>query len=193
MKIRDIAELAAVLLQKHDIINSGVFMQTEQNRLVDDEIQSNRELRLLLRCVNLVVKEVACDYIPLIHTQTLTATDGKIPYSQFEKTLLEIKRVKNQKGEDVRFFTLPEYMAVEDGVYEVSYAFIPRDKEFFDDLDFAGTKASDRVFAYGAAAEFCLISGMYDEALMWERRYKDALLVATRKTTEVVMPKRRWW
>lgn len=193
MKIRDIAELAAVLLQKHDIINSGVFMQTEQNRLVDDEIQSNRELRLLLRCVNLVVKEVACDYIPLIHTQTLTASDGKIPYSQFEKTLLEIKRVKNQKGEDVRFFTLPEYMAVEDGVYEVSYAFIPRDKEFFDDLDFAGTKASDRVFAYGAAAEFCLISGMYDEALMWERRYKDALLVATRKTTEVVMPKRRWW
>lgn len=193
MKIRDIAELAAVLLQKHDIINSGVFMQTEQNRLVDDEIQSNRELRLLLRCVNLVVKEVACDYIPLIHTQTLTATDGKIPYSQFEKTLLEIKRVKNQKGEDVRFFTLPEYMAVEDGVYEVSYAFIPRDKEFFDDLDFAGTKASDRVFAYGASAEFCLISGMYDEALMWERRYKDALLVATRKTTEVVMPKRRWW
>ncbi len=82
---------------------------------------------------------------------------------------------------------------MEDGNYEVSYAFIPRDKEFFDDMDFAGTKASDRVFAYGAAAEFCLISGMYDDALMWERRYKDALLVATRKNTEVIMPRRRWW
>jgi hypothetical protein len=193
MKIRDIAELAAVLLQRHDIINTNIFMQTEENALVKSEIESNRDLRLLIRCVNLVAKEIACDYIPLLHTQKMTATDGKIPYTQFEKILLEIKSVKDEDGNAVRYFTLPECVAVEDGNYEVSYAFIPRDKEFFDDMDFAGTKASDRVFAYGAAAEFCLISGMYDDALMWERRYKDALLVATRKNTEVIMPRRRWW
>lgn len=193
MKIRDIAELAAVLLQRHDIINTNVFMQTEENDLVKNEIDSNRDLRLLIRCVNLVVKEIACDYIPLLHTQKMTAVDGKIPYTQFEKTLLEIKSVKDEGGNSVRYFTLPDCVAVEDGNFEVSYAFIPKDKAFFDDLDFAGTKASDRVFAYGAAAEFCLISGMYDEALMWERRYKDALLVATRKNTEVIMPRRRWW
>lgn len=193
MKIRDIAELAAVLLQKHDLINSGVFTGSPEDDFVKSELADNRELRLLVRCVNLVLKEVACDYIQLIHRQTMTSKDGKIEYTDFEKPLLEIKSVKKSDGEEVRYFALPDYVAVEDGVFEVSYAFVPTDKGFFDETDFSGTKAGDRVFAYGAAAEFCLISGNYDEALMWERRYKDALMVATRKTTEVVMPRRRWW
>lgn len=193
MKIRDIAELTAVLLQKHDLLAGGVFNGEPQDDFVKNQLADNRELRLLIRCVNLVLKEVACDYIQLIHRQTMTAVEGKIDYGDFEKTLLEIKSVKNLNGEDVRYFALPDYVAVEDGVFEVSYAFVPQDKGFFDDVDFGGTKAGDRVFAYGAAAEFCLISGNYDEALMWERRYKDALTVATRKTTEVIMPRRRWW
>lgn len=193
MKIRDIAELAAVLLQKHDLINSGVFAMTEDNDELHNALENNRELKLLVRCVNLVAKEVACDYIPLLHTQTMTAVDGKILYPDFEKTLLEVRSVKDKKGENVRFFTLPDYIAVEDGCFEVSYAFIPSDKGFLDDMDFSGTKASDRVFAYGAAAEFCLVCGAYDEALMWERRYKDALMVATHKANQVILPARRWF
>ncbi|MBQ9716070.1 MAG: hypothetical protein IJV77_06655 [Clostridia bacterium] len=192
MKIRDIAELASVLLQKHDIINTGVFMQTQDNQVVQSVLNGNHDLRLLVRCANLVIKEVACEYIPLLHKQKITASDGKIPYSAFEKLLLEIRSIKDEKGQDVSFFTLPDHVAIQDGSFEVSYTYIPTDKGFFDDLDFCGTKASDRIFAYGTAAEYCLINGNYDEALMWERRYKDALLVATRKNTEVVLPRRRW-
>ena len=193
MKIRDIVELAAVLLQKHEIINTGIFAQTESRDWVEAELNGNRELRLIIRCANLVLKEVACEYIPLYHKQNMVSHDGKINYSDFEKSLLEIKKIKNKYGNEVRYFTLPDYVAVEDGNFEVSYAFIPDDKGFFDEIDFSGTKACDRLFAYGTAAEFCLISGMYEDALMWEKRYKDALLVATRKTGEKVMPKRRWW
>ncbi|MBR5145617.1 MAG: hypothetical protein IKV34_03045, partial [Clostridia bacterium] len=67
MTIRDIAELTAVLLQKHDIINTGIFMQTENNQLVQSLLKSNHDLRLIARCANLVAKEVACEYIPLFH------------------------------------------------------------------------------------------------------------------------------
>ena len=91
MKIRDIAELASVLLQKHDIINTGVFMQTEDNQLVQSVLKNNHDLRLLTRCANLVAKEIACEYIPLLHKQTIASHDGKISYADFEKLLLEIR------------------------------------------------------------------------------------------------------
>lgn len=192
MKIRDIAELACVLLQKHDIINTGIFMQTEDNQLVQSVLKNNHDLRLLIRCANLVVKEVACEYIPLLHKQTITSHKGQISYADFEKLLLEIRCIKDSQGNEVDYYCLPDHVEIQDGSFEVLYAYIPTDKEFFDDLDFCGTKASDRVFAYGTAAEYCLVTGNYDEALMWERRYKDALLVATRKNTAVVLPRRRW-
>ena len=99
---------------------------------------------------------------------------------------------KDKNGNDVDYYCLPDHVAIKDGSFEVCYSYIPTDKDFFDDLDFCGTKASDRVFAYGTAAEYCLVTGNYDEALMWERRYKDALMVATRKATSVILPRRRW-
>lgn len=192
MKIRDIAELACVLLQKNDIINTGIFMQTEDNQFVQSVLKSNHDLRLLTRCANLVAKEIACEYIQLLHKQKMVSNDGKISYSDFEKLLLEIKDIKDKHGNSVDYYCLPDHVAIQDGSFEVSYAYIPTDKEFFDELDFCGSKASDRVFAYGTVAEYCLVTGNYDEALMWERRYKDALLVATRKNTSVVLPRRRW-
>lgn len=192
MKIRDIAELACVLLQKNDIINTGIFMQTEDNQFVQSVLKSNHDLRLLTRCANLVAKEIACEYIQLLHKQKMTSNDGKIYYADFEKLLLEIKDIKDKHGNSVDYYCLPDHVAIQDGSFEVSYAYIPTDKEFFDELDFCGSKASDRVFAYGTVAEYCLVTGNYDEALMWERRYKDALLVATRKNTSVVLPRRRW-
>ena len=192
MKIRDIAELASVLLQKHDIINTGIFMQTEDNEFVRSVLKSNHDLRLIARCANLVAKEVACEYIPLFHKQKITSTNGQIPYTAFEKTLLEIRSIKDHNGNDINYYCLPDHVEIQNGSFEVSYTYIPTDKQFFEELDFSGTKASDRVFAYGTAAEFCLVNGNYDEALMWERRYKDALLVATRKNTRVILPRRRW-
>ena len=191
MKIRDIAELACILLQRNDIINTGIFMQTEDNQLVQSVLKNNYDLRLLTRCANLVAKEIACEYIPLLHTQKIASHEGKISYADFEKLLLEIKCIKDCHGNEVDYYCLPDHVAVQDGSFEVSYAYIPTDKNFFDELDFCGTKASDRIFAYGTVAEYCLVTGNYDEALMWERRYKDALLVATRKNTSIVLPKRK--
>ncbi len=192
MKIRDIAELASVLLQKHDIINTGIFMQTENNEFVKSVLKSNHDLRLIARCANLVVKEVACEYIPLFHKQKINCDNGEIPYTVFEKTLLEIRSVKDHNGNDVNYYCLPDHVEIQNGSFEVSYTYIPTDKQFFDELDFCGTKVSDRILAYGTCAEYCLVNGNYDEALMWERRYKDALLVATRKNTQVILPRRRW-
>ena len=57
--------------------------------------------------------------------------------------------------------------------------------------DFSG-KIPDRVLAYGVAMEYCFISSLFDEASIWENRYKNSLLVQSRNKHNAVMPKRRW-
>ena len=200
MKIRDVAELAAVLLGKQEIINTGIFTVSEPDEYAQEEIAANRELQLIIRCANLVAKEIACDYVPLLHTQKIVCGGGTVPYDAFDKTLLEIKTWKVWQnavgggvGGNVNYYTFSDYVEVQPGEYEVSYTFIPETKGFFDDTDYGGTKISDRILAYGTAAEFCLISGLYDDALIWERRYKDALMIASKKTNAVFLPRRRWW
>lgn len=177
MKIRDIVELAAVLLQKHEIINTGIFAQTESSDWVEAELNGNRELRLIIRCANLVLKEVACEYIPLYHKQNMVSHDGKINYSDFEKSLLEIKEVTCSDGKKVKYTTCVDHISIKDGTYQILYTYVPDNKGFFDEIDFVDDKSIDKLFAYGTAAEFCLIHGMYENALMWEQRYKDALAV----------------
>lgn len=194
MKIRDIVELAAVLLQNNELINTNVFWhrENENNEYVQKVIKERLDLQQLIRCANLVVKEVACEFIPLTFRQIIKSEGGAIPYTKFEKTLLSIKSIKDLNGETVTAYTMPNYLAIEEGTFAVTYNYIPSDKEFFEDIDFKGDKASDRIFAYGTASEYCLINGDYDNALYWERRYKDALEVLTGKETIALVPKRRW-
>lgn len=47
---------------------------------------------------------------------------------------------------------------------------------------FAGI--SERVLAYGVAAEYCITEGI-DEAVTWDKRYKDALAAAPKQSRTV--------
>ena len=55
--------------------------------------------------------------------------------------------------------------------------------EFFNGL-------SARVYAYGIASEFLLVSGVSDDAEIWEERFKESLFVLSRKRGEHRLPKR---
>ena len=57
--------------------------------------------------------------------------------------------------------------------------------------DFGG-RLSARVIAYGVASEFCYLEMLYDDASIWEARFKNSLLIACRKRGELTLKKRGW-
>ena len=52
-------------------------------------------------------------------------------------------------------------------------------------------KIDARVIGYGIAAEYCIINGL-DDALLWDKRYKDALKRAARTVGERRVKRRVW-
>lgn len=153
--------------------------------------EKNKNFRLLVNCVGLCEAELACDYFPLKATQEFFTNSAS--REDFDKVLHEVVRVRNEFGEEVRFVcSIDGVVADCKGKMTVDYHYRPKAKGYFDKLDRGSSKMDERLFAYGAIAEFCFLSGMYDEATLWDKRYKDLIQVALYENKSMKIPQRRW-
>lgn len=181
MRVKDILSLAADLLGRQDLVEELFALDGAPTG----------ELQTLLRCYNLVENEVALDYFPQKTTERLTAAEGKLYYTAFSRSPVEICRILDGAGRSVRFEEFPEHLALSvSGAVEVTYAYAPEDKEIDGQCEFKDVSA--RLLAFGVAGEFCLTAHKYEEAKLWQGRYRDALRSAGIVRHPLSIRARRW-
>ncbi len=212
MFVRDIAAQAAFLLGKEELfryLKGGFFRGTaEGETALSDEGMSasdgenenadaekvrtlKREADILLRCYNIVENEVALDYLPLTAEETVVCDTGALPYTAFLRTPVSILSVTDEYGNKLPYTAFPEYLRTRAGTSVITYSYSPETKRLSDPSEYAA-RVPERLLSYGVACEYCLISGQYDEALVWDKKYKDALLCAHASTRPRVIRSRRW-
>lgn len=153
-----------------------------------DEIGKEQTERLV-QCFNIVENELALDYLPLFAEQKLVS-EGKISYELFEQKLGRILYARNGEGEPVKYKLFPSYMEVPSGELTIGYSYTPREKTAEEESDYA--TGSARTFGYGIAANYCLILGLYEEAAIWDKKYKEAIEAAYRVRGAAAIRSRRW-
>ncbi|GHU99269.1 hypothetical protein FACS1894211_04380 [Clostridia bacterium] len=146
----------------------------------------------LLKCANLIVNEICADYCPLARETAVRTGTGKVEYTALcAERVLEVLAVKCG-DRNVPFKSFPTHIKTEPGLdAAVRFAYLPGDCGEDDGAPIPD-KIGARIAAYGAASEYCLVSGLFEEAVIWEKRYKDALAAAVRKRAEITIPARRW-
>lgn len=72
---------------------------------------------------------------------------------------------------------------------EVLYRYAPAAKTAKDESEYGQGEA--RALALGTCCEYALASGLYDEAVLWDKRYKDALAALCRARGGTLKA-RRW-
>lgn len=184
MKIKDVVYYAAMFLQLEDAC-SAIESGTENG---------NSDVEMLVRCANLVVGEVAEEYIPLITKETVTIGEDGFLYAELSKRLNDIRCVRRKNdGKQVKITQYFDRFTVRDfGEYEVTYSYLPASLEIGDEIPRFGS-AGERTLAYGTACEYALISGMTDEAATCDARYKASLENLTRANSLEKRVKRRIW
>lgn len=188
MKIRDIVRLADTMLSAG--IDERAFCKEEMDDELFDLIKSDKALAKLISCANLALCELAEEYLPLTTRENVVA-EGIVPYQAFCQSPVQILSAK-QNG-NVRYVYRPEGVEFDaKGEIEVEYTYRPRQKEFLEEAAVGSSQISGRTLAYAACAEYCLQNGSYEEAQIWDKRYKDNLLNALSKKSELAMRKRRW-
>lgn len=187
MTVKEVIALAADNLGREDLAESLSSLTGEPEG----------ELKALVRCYNLVENEVALDYCPLKAEEKLTPIDGKVAFSALSHAPVDVYSVKNALGATVAFEIYPAYLSLPAGTEQVmvSYAYAPAAKTAEQTCE-VSEKVSARLLSFGVACEFSLSCARYQEAALWDKRFRDALRAAEvyrrRPSARLGIRARRW-
>lgn len=191
MVVKDILRLAIIFLDKKELLEDAVFLSALPEGYTDDP-QRQKQLEQLLLCFNLTYNELARDYLPLFFKEQIAFEEGRFDYTGLSKVLLDIHSLTTLHGRNIKYKMFPTYIEASVDKALIEYSYEPDELGFEDEIENFSSRIPARVFAYGVAMEFAFLCSQSTEALIWESRYKDALLLIKRKKSEVVLPSRRW-
>ncbi len=166
MKVKEAILLAAIELGIADEVEAYLEDGTVKG-------MGKKNAELLLTCFNLVESELALDYLPLYTEDLIQTFTGRIKYSDLMQSLVHVIKVEDYDGNPVHYTLFPDSFRVAPGKYKISYTYTPDPKEIEDSSDYGAV--APRLFSYGMAAEFATAVGMYEQAAVWDKKYKEAL------------------
>ncbi len=176
MKVQEVVMTAAMELGIADDVRSYLDAGNEVGK---------KQAELLLECFNLVENELALDYLPLCAEDTVDSASGKISYLMMRYAPVRVIKVTDEWGNSTAFSIFPDYLSTQPGRVKISYTYTPEKKTMTDKSDFE-MQVSVRLMAYGVAAEYALATGLFEEAAIWDKKYKEAI-----KATYTTQPCRR--
>jgi len=162
-------------MRLRDIINEASLMLG-----IPQTDKANRQI--LFRCANLVLSNVASNINECIEEQSFDVKDGKIKFSDFSKTFLKIKQISYP----YELFT--NYIAVKNGRVNVKYACVPEFKNPSSSITQFKGVISPGALLYGMLSEYSAISGLKNEAKLFEDRFQRHLLAMNRTGKMKRMP-----
>ena len=182
MTVKEVIELSADLVGVKESVSEYLAQGGENGKSETDT---------LLGCYRLVENALALDYFPLIAEEKVSATDGEVAFSSLARQVTHVLRVQNAYGASLAFRLFPLSLKTDAGDLQIRYAYAPTEKGLQDDTETAPA-VSARLIAYGVASEYCLAKGFYEEASVWENRFKQALACAYGKRKVKKTAARRW-
>ncbi len=150
-----------------------------------------KEAEALLRCFNLVESELAYDYLPLYAEEVVETKWGVVQYAELSRAVVRVVKVEDEWGNISSFRLFPKYLKTQGGVVKIRYAYAPESKGLDGESDY-GAQISARLLAYGIAAEYALASGQFEDAAIWDKKYKDAITAAYGAKPCRILRSRRW-
>lgn len=199
MEVRNVLELAAILVDENQLVQSGVFSKKgDINKLLDKE---RDKVNLLLKCLNAVLQEVCTNYcnIPLISTYNIKNNTFYIS-DLVEYTKCLILKINYIVIDDKRVpFEVEGDKVIIEGFYGddidalISFNTIINVHSLKDYLnDLLNVNIMERILAYGVAATYkANVKSEDGLALYWERLYCDALEDVTGIRAGVLNPYKR--
>ena len=182
MKVRDVMAEAADL-----VCDDGLGDKIRLNEETSGE--DERKRKILLRAYNTVLNEMCTEYLPLRTRENVG--EGKIFYADLSYDPVRIVAAYDDEGRKISVCACPTY-AVAAGAKEIEYEYIPSAKGEADDHPYDGTRVGSRVFAYGIAAEYCLVTARYEESTNWDEKYRGAATGCLTRKGAKRIPARTW-
>lgn len=182
MLVKDIVALACDFT-----CNENLSAKMSSSQELNESEQN--QIDCYVKCFNLVNNEIASEFMPIKKVEQFDVNDGKILLSKFTKKPYKILYVKNSLGRKVKFKVYQDHVVVFCKKAIVSYTILPEKLTLSDEFD---SFLPERIYAYGVAREYLFMQTKFDDADVFEERFKNSLELICRAIPHSKLPRRRW-
>ncbi len=186
MKIKELIKLTAETVGEDEIAR---YINGEA---ISGISYAKQNVELLLRCYNLIVDELACEYLPLKREESVDAVNGKIYFSSLSLTPIRILNVYNQKGEKVPYKLVNDYIKVDEKKVTVEYCHKLNFLNEEDNCPYSNGIIGPYTLAFGMASQYCLEKGRLNDSEIFQQKYLSSIRSRVAKRGNLKMPVRRW-
>lgn len=189
MLIKDVLILAAEELGRADFVP---LIEQAYTAAASGE-QPEGEAATLLRCYHLIENEVALDHFPLREEERFVPVQDAVLFTGFSKPPVDVLDVRDARGHRVPFTVFPARLVLPEGTGEVTvrYSYAPAREGMGGETAFSDA-VSARLLSYGVASEYLLAGGRYQEAAVWDEKFRAAIRAAGLERRKLWLPARRW-
>ncbi|MCL2621842.1 MAG: hypothetical protein FWD32_02305 [Firmicutes bacterium] len=146
-------------------------------------------ISLLKRCLNIVISDIATNYYDCRDVKTFNVTNNQIEYSQFERRIFRVVKIY-VNGVICDYSLFAGFIRVPNGVVAVEYTYIPEIDQALNTVYLPAINQEGVI--YGVMAEYAIVSGMFNEAKVWNERFNSFLFSAKLNNKNIVLPTRQW-
>lgn len=210
MKVIDVIELTAKLLNilevkqcitmcKTNQITLSQLLALPQESKIEGELlkpsflteQVERELRLILDCINITQMQIASENNYLIKIEDIVVENECFDIDTLSQKLYKIKEITCD-DEKKNFDFVGNKIIIKNGNYKLKYAYLPNEIDFDDSVETHGGKVSVLAFCYGVCNKYLIVKNMTTEAEFWQEKFDKSLLSCFKKIGEIKIKNRRW-
>lgn len=180
-------------MKLEEVINAALAYLGEYGYDVGRDKAQDDKIKLLVGCANIMLTEIAQEYMPLTDECAVNAKDGLFSYEQIPRRVCRILSVRDKDGADVKFTQRPFSCKVhKDGTLNVEYRYLPSAAVVGDDCE-VDARVSEKTLALGVCAEYCMISGMYEQSEGFAERFRQDIRACIRPAKSVTIKGRGWY
>ena len=183
-------------MQLKEAIQISLTYLGDEDASINTQTAQHPKLKLLVKCANLVIKEIVGEYIPLIEEEEIEVKESKISFEGLRHKVAEVRKIEDlDSGLTSDFYYTPTHCKVlNDGVKSarIVYSYTPLDIDIEEECPLPPIVGA-KTLALGICAEYSMICGMYEQSVMYSDRFKEDMRTATRKKGEIRIKPRRWY
>ncbi len=184
MTIKEIIDATANVVGRKDV---SEYLNLGKEGSEDTLLTVNKLVGLL----NMIISELAGTFIPMIKSESVSAKNGRIYFTDLSCKALEILKVLLPNGTELNYSQNAEFISVPADNVIIEYSYVPPAYDLTSTIGYTEKEISKSTLIYGLCAEYCICTGAFDEAVLWHDRYVDAVK-ETRKVKNSKIKGRCW-
>ena len=175
----------------NDILNKAISLLGIKDLTVSASSQDGR-LSDLVNALGVAYLRLITEYAPLEKEESITVTGGSFLTSGLTSKIFDAVRLTNGVGRSVKCRLRGGSLLAEDGSYTLRYYYLPQSMPAIGGTVEVAPQVTLPLFAEGVAAEYALENMMYEESLLFERRYKEGLMKVLTPHAPKTLTVKRW-